>query len=132
MSDLTSFINNHVSVIIDNRIETPDIIDTFFLRIRVINNPDVTEFKNLIANFEGEFIDDIDFFDNHEHSYIEIGAWIGSQHYALAFMAIGVYLGLWDILTPNNLLPPDTPYDLKQEAAGRGFVFIISKGEKNE
>lgn len=36
-------------------------------------------------------------------SYIELGAWIGSQTYALVFMALGAHHGAWSIITPMTL-----------------------------
>lgn len=54
-------------------------------------------------------------------SYIELGGWIGDQGLAMAFMALGKILGLWDIVTPATL---GIEGDQAQQMMGMGFVMI--------
>ena len=79
--------------------------------------------RRLIADSkQGEF-GDMDPFDGQEHSYIEVGGWIGDQGQALTLMGLGAVLGLWKVMTPKML--PGLPDDLMQMMAGRGMVSIM-------
>jgi len=52
-------------------------------------------------------------------SYIEMGAAIGSQQYALLLIGLGGLVGLWDVITPEKLGVIGAPAD---ELAGSGLV----------
>jgi hypothetical protein len=54
-------------------------------------------------------------------SYIEIGAWIGSQDAALRLFALGEVLGLWRVITPALF---GMSGDEAREAAGVGFIMV--------
>lgn len=52
-------------------------------------------------------------------SYIETGAWLGSQDQALRFIALGAHYGLWDVITPATLHITGEQADM---LAGGGMV----------
>ena len=64
---------------------------------------------------------DIDVFDGAEHNYIDIGAWIGDQSAALAFMGMGNLLGLWELTTPLSM---GLPADMCNTLAQNGMISI--------
>ena len=57
-------------------------------------------------------------------SYIEIGAWIGSQDLALRLMALGELFKIWDVITPAGLgmTGPEA-----NQMAGMGLVMVGPK-----
>ena len=95
-------------------------IDLIFFHILPINNPTATKLKELLSNTTG-----VDLLDGAEHSYIEIGAWIGDQGEALALMGLGTALGLWSLLSPRMI--PGIPEDLIKQMAGQGMLSIQCK-----
>lgn len=54
-------------------------------------------------------------------SYIEVGATIGSQGAAFQLFALGKALGLWDVITPENL---GISGEEARQMAGNGFVMM--------
>jgi hypothetical protein len=64
-------------------------------------------------------------FDGGEHNYLEIGAWIGDQGLGLQFMALGVLLGVFELLTPITVL--GVTGEVAMMLAGSGLVMIQSK-----
>jgi hypothetical protein len=84
---------------------------------------DTEELRTLItAAKEGEF-GNIDLFDGKEHSFIELGGWIGSQDVALTLMGLGTVLNLWKLLTPKTF---GLPQDVAMKMAQVGLVTIRS------
>ena len=96
--------------------------DLVFFKVKGINDPNIKEFKELV---EKEFPY---WLDGKEHSYLQIGGDIGDQGLALITMGLGELLGLWELLTPENMMPflDDA---MKMEMAGRGYISIKTKGE---
>lgn len=100
-------------------------VDMVFFEVSAKADPDAAELHRLIEdNTKGEF-GDLNPFDGSEHSYIEVGGWIGDQGLALMLMGLGALLNLWPIMTPKML--PDLPDDLVQLMAGRGIITIMPK-----
>ena len=98
--------------------------DLVFFKVAAQDNPDAAALRKLIEdNKTGEF-NNVDMFDGKEHSYLEVGGWIGSQDLALRLMGLGTVLGLWQLLTPKVVLP-DCPDDKAMEMAGMGMVTVI-------
>jgi len=64
--------------------------------------------------------------DGKEHNYLEMGANIGDQGVAMMAMGMGNLLGVWDLLTPESVLP-GIPDHLKMMMAGRGLISITTK-----
>ena len=106
------------------------VADLMFFKVALKADPNAETLKRLIADHKPEFNDPIDLFDGNEHGYMEIGAWIGDQSYTLVLMGMGHLLGLWDLLTPNSVMP-DLPADLKMQMAGAGMISIRATKDKN-
>jgi len=96
--------------------------DLMFFKVKMVNNPDATEFKSLAKR---EFPH---WFDGREHSYLQTGGDIGDQGLALITMGLGKLLGVWELLTPNSLLP-FIDEGMKMEMAGKGYISIKAKKE---
>lgn len=97
--------------------------DMVFFEVCAANDPSADEFRSLItASTEGDFCR-LDPWDGQEHSYMEVGGWIGDQGLAMQFMALGHLLGLWKVFTPRML--PGIPDDLAMQMAGSGLLSIM-------
>lgn len=72
----------------------------------------------------------INFFDGTENNFMKVGGWIGDQSLALRLMAMGSHLGLWQLMTPSNMLPNGTDDELKKQMAGMGMVSIVAPNPK--
>lgn len=102
-------------------------IDMVFFEVSAKNDPDAAELKRLIqANVKGDF-GDLDPWDGKEHSYIEVGGWIGDQGLALMLMGLGAALGVWTLMTPKML--PGLSDNLVQQMAGQGMITIMPRTE---
>ena len=77
------------------------------------------------ANVEGSF-ENCMVLDNQEHSYIEIGAWIGSQAIAFRYMALGVKLKVFQLLTPMSVLGLSRNSEAAKTMMGIGMVSVQS------
>ena len=97
--------------------------DMIFFKVVAVKDPKADELRELIKNHQSEY-GPIDLFDGKEHSYIEIGGFIGDQGAALLLMALGSILGLWKLMTPRML--PGIPEDMVQSMAGIGYITIQS------
>lgn len=78
--------------------------------------------REILSNHVGEF-NDINLLDGKEHSFIEIGGYVGDQGLALTLMGLGELIGMWELLTPNKMLP-SLPDEFKMQMAGQGMVTI--------
>ena len=92
--------------------------DLVFFKVRAIGDPKADELRPLLKG--------IDLFDGKEHSYLEIGAWIGDQGLAMMLMGLGKLLGMWDLLTPR-MFGPSLPDELALQMAGQGYLTIRAK-----
>jgi hypothetical protein len=92
--------------------------DMIFFKVAAANDPDATAFKKLTESQKG-----VNPFDGEEHSYIELGAWLGDQGVALQYMALGCLLGVFDLMTPKTMLS-GLPESTVMAMAGSGFVAI--------
>lgn len=79
------------------------------------------QLRELVAAAKaGEFCD-LDLLNASEHSYLQVGAWIGDQGLALMLMGLGHLLGLWQVMTPKMLGLPD---DTVQMMVGMGMICL--------
>jgi hypothetical protein len=78
--------------------------------------------RDILSNHVGEF-SEVNLLDGEEHNFMEIGGYVGDQGLALTLMGLGDLIGMWELLTPNKLLP-SLPNDLKMQMAGQGMVTI--------
>lgn len=100
--------------------------DVYFFKVAAKEGASKDDLLGAIKNWKGEFCQ-CDPLDGEEHSYIELGAWIGSQDLALQMMGLGAALGLWGLMTPKSL--PGLPKELMDQMAGQGFLSIVPKKE---
>jgi hypothetical protein len=106
--------------------ETPDrgkLIDVHFINVGFTElAADQDRFKRLLLaalNGHGEYTDITPERMAGGPSYIELGAWIGSQDLALRLLALGELCELWQVITPAKLGIEGPEAD---QLAGGGFV----------
>lgn len=104
------------------------VADVFFFKVTVTDSPEISEFLTLTKAHKGEFID-CDPLDGEEHNYMELGGWLGDQGLAMQYMGLGALLGLFNLMTPRNMLP-GIPEEMMQQIAGQGMISI--KKKKNQ
>lgn len=97
--------------------------DLIFFKVCTKNRPTPGQLRILIDDHVSEY-GPCDLFDGKEHSYLEIGGFVGDQGVALMLMGLGSLLGLWQLLTPYTVLGTDTPPELAMQMAGVGYVAI--------
>lgn len=98
--------------------------DLIFFKVCTKNNPTADELRALVTAHQGEY-GPCDLFDGKEHSYLEIGGFVGDQGVALMLMGLGSLLGLWQLLTPNTIMPY-LPEETKMHMAGVGLITILA------
>lgn len=139
MNSLQKFIENHVErgtcrceKCIDHPGEDKQpnghTVDMVFFEVCPKDNPDAKQLRELIKQNKKGCFGDLDPWDGKEHSYIEVGGWIGDQGLALMLMGLGKALGLWELMTPKML--PDLPDSLIQQMAGMGMITIMPPERK--
>jgi hypothetical protein len=99
-------------------------IDMVFFKVAAKDNPSLEKFKRLTEEAKHGAFADVDPFDGHEHNYMELGAWIGDQGLGMLYMALGVSLGAFTLLSPA-LLGFSGPEAL--QFAGMGMLSIQAK-----
>jgi len=84
---------------------TEHTVDLYFFLVALTRevSPNAGEFRRLTEAHHGEFTQ-CNPLDGMEHSYIELGGWIGDQGLAMQYMGLGTLLGVFDLLTPKALL----------------------------
>jgi len=90
-----------------------------FFDVSTVGEPSPDVLRRLVGeNIDnGEFGTSLDMLDNREHSYIEVGHWIGDQGIAMQLMALGWLLGLWQCMTPP-LIGIEGPLALQMAESG--------------
>ena len=107
-----------------------------FFRVAKKGEPTAEQLRELIvASRHGEFAD-VDPLDGQEHSYIELGGWIGDQGLALSLMGLGQLVGLWKIRTPWSMLALSdgnaADRTLADQLAGAGYVTVQAPATTEE
>lgn len=104
-------------------------IDMVFFKVAVTNAPTKEEFIQLTKDHRGEF-GEVNPIDGGDHNYMELGGWIGDQGIAMMYMALGVFLGVFNLLSPATVLKIDDSRAL--EMAGMGFLSVQAKQATEE
>lgn len=119
MSAITDFIEKHAE-----QIEKPETgsINMEFFHVRIINKPDVKTFVTLTNQHRGEF-GASNPLDGTEQNYIKLGGWVGDQGLAMLYMAIGIHLQLFKLLSPTSMMP-QLPEETRKAMAGQGMVAV--------
>jgi len=98
-------------------------VDMVFFKVVKKNGATADEFKRLTAEHKGHY-GDVNPLDGKEHNYMELGGWIGDQGLAMQYMALGVLLGEFALLSPAILGFTGAE---AQQMAGMGFLSIQAK-----
>ncbi len=103
-------------------------VDMVFFKVAMINKPTVEEFKKLTKEWcywSSDVLNiKVDPLDGKEHSYIELGAWIEDQGLAMQYMALGVMLGVFQLLSPKMF--PGIDDDMAMKMAGNGLLSVMT------
>ncbi len=91
-----------------------------FFKVRKVNRPDPEEFRRLVKEEFPHWL------DGKEHSYLETGGDIGDQGLALMAMGLGELLDIWELLTPNSIVP-FLDEEMRMKMAGTGYITIRAK-----
>lgn len=99
-------------------------VNMYFFDVCAKNDPNKDEFVKLIDEHQGEF--GLNLFEG-EHSYLQVGGWLGDQGVGMQLMALGKLLGVWDIMHPGMMLDLNDPRSkvLAEQMAGIGMVSIV-------
>lgn len=108
------------------RATSPGFVDIVFFDVECKATVDATQFRQMISAHKGVF-NEVDIFDGAEHSYIELGGWLGDQTLALLFQALGTNLELWKLLTPKTVLGEHCTSEMERNLAGQGLISIIAE-----
>src|SRR5580658_10242528 len=81
-------------------------IDMVFFKVAAKDAPETQEFVRLTEAHKGEW-GDVNPLDGQEHDYMELGGWIGDQGLAMQYMALGVILGVFTLLSPQTIFKMD-------------------------
>ena len=106
----------------DNPDPTGHSVDLVFFPIAAKNSPSALTFRELVGEHKGCY-GDVDPLDGEEHTYLELGGWIGDQGLAMQFMGLGTLLGVFDLMTPKNMLPGISD-EQALEIAGMGLLSV--------
>lgn len=112
-----------VSDILSGNNHTADVI---FFKVAILPGATAEEFKKLTKAETGAF-QSVNVLDGEEHSYLELGAWIGDQGMALRYMALGSLLGVFDLLTPKSVLGKHIDDQMAMMMAQQGMVTVAAK-----
>lgn len=113
-NDLRKYVAKHVERDAKGR------LNLMFFRINKRGNPIEEDFLDLVKEQYPHWL------DGKEHHYLECGGDMGDQGIALATMGLGAMLGVWKILTPDNMMP-FLPKKLQMQMAGSGMISIIKE-----
>lgn len=99
-------------------------VDVYFFNVALRPGSHATaeEFRRLIEEHDGSHVQ-CNPLDGRDHSFIELGAWIGDQGAALMFIGLGELLGLWRAVTPNMV--PGLSKERRDALAGGGWVSLM-------
>jgi hypothetical protein len=98
-------------------------VDMVFFKVAVKDSPSKEEFVRLSQDHHGEW-GEVDPLDGKEHNYLELGGWIGDQGVAMMYMALGVSLGVFQLLSPAML---DLTGEMALHMAEAGLLSVQAK-----
>jgi len=98
-------------------------VDVHFFKVAAKDGAKAEDFKHLVQQDFPHWL------DGKEHNYLECGADIGDQGLALMAFGLGHLLGVWELLSPDILMP-FLPEDIRKQMAGMGMIAINTEPEK--
>lgn len=121
MSELPDFILEHTRVV---QPKAGDCVDLVFFGVKPVGSPEPERLRALVKSHQAN---EVQVFDQQEHSYLELGAWLGSQELALRLMGLGAALGLWKLLSPRTVMGNLIGEELVQQMAGNGYITVLAR-----
>ena len=125
MDDLQHYISAFTDIV--REAPAASCADMCFFKVVLRGAPSATTLARLVRERNADGVA-VDVFDHQERSYLELGAWLGSQELALRLMGMGALLGLWTLLTPKTVLGNHATPGLVDQLAGAGMLTIIAPG----
>ena len=122
MTPLNNYIQAH-ALRLPRESDIPEAVDVVHFKVVAKPSADAETLRELIDQHDGEF-GFVDIFDGGEHSYIELGGWLGDQGAALTLMGMGTHLGLWQLLSPKTVLGNLVDAETEARLAGQGLICI--------
>jgi hypothetical protein len=96
-------------------------VDLVFFKVGLLGEVSAADFISYARAHAERHALELDPFDGEEHSFIELGGWLGDQQAALRFIGMGAALGLFEVLTPYDFVP-GADAALANQLASRGYV----------
>lgn len=124
-NELSRYILLHTETTLDT-VPNESAADVVFFRVMPREAPDPQELRRLLIAQAGE-AGSVKVLDGKEHSYVELGGWLGSQSLALRLMGLGQQLGLWQLLTPYSVLGELVSPEAAHQMAAGGMVTVLAK-----
>jgi hypothetical protein len=103
--------------------DTAGAADVVFFGVVRKEGASAEKLAELIRAHKDEFCA-VDLFDGKDHSYFEIGDWIGDQGLALILIGLGSLLGMWTLLSPKSVFGDDLHSLIESNMAGMGYVAL--------
>ncbi|MDU8350741.1 hypothetical protein RYA05_02415 [Pseudomonas syringae pv. actinidiae] len=122
MENLLSYVNEHAEV---SKSPLEGFEDLAFFHVRAGSGANASDFRALLDDEAASR--GLNLFDHDEHSFIQIGAVLGDQGFALRVMGLGASLGMWQLLTPKSVLGIDNRSPDGAQIAGMGMVTVFVK-----
>jgi hypothetical protein len=112
----------------ENRILEGHTVNMYYFDVSLKGEPKAEDLVKLTNSHRGAF-HDANPLDAGEHSYRELGGWLGDQGLAIQYMALGKMLRLWDIMHPGMILNLQNPEEkqIADQMAGAGMISAIVK-----
>jgi hypothetical protein len=124
MQAITEYLNKHAVVAQEPQ---EGFADLGFMCVGAAPTACADEFKALMKGLRGSV--SLDLFDHQEHSYIEIGSYVGSQEVALIAMGLGSALNIWQLLSPKTVIQMDNRSEIGSLMIGNGMLSVIAAKE---
>jgi len=136
MSALVAYVNQHTQMVFPTKPrkrrtdeEAARVADLFFFEVEVDAQATADKLRELVEGHASELSpnDGVELLKpGTSFSYMQLGAWIGSQELALRLMGLGNVLGLWQLITPRLFARIcDLTQEQAEDMAGRGYVMTL-------
>ena len=104
-------------------------VDLVFFSAGRQGEPTAEAFRHLTRAHAPVYGAACDPLDGEQHGVTELGAFLGDQDLALLYMGLGTLLGIFELLTPKNMLP-HLPQEMQMEIAKLGMVTVVAKSQR--